>query len=235
MGSVFLTEDAAKTILKRHPRANSFLEEIKQGSIERECREEICTYEEAREAFENDEKTREFWREYSKGLQGDSTAGNSWYPFYLAFPLIVGLFVVLVVVLVVCKCVYRKKARTQSVYMRNGPQEAMGEAGLAADSSAYPHQQSSTLHSPMEELYDSIGMPVGFIGYGDTRSDSVSTRLSNCDPPPSYEEATGEVGVRDRETTEHHLDPPPHYEEIGSSSTPTTIVIVPPVTATTTK
>jgi len=30
---------------------------MKQGSIQRECREEICTYEEAREAFENDEKT----------------------------------------------------------------------------------------------------------------------------------------------------------------------------------
>lgn len=33
------------------------LEELKQGNIQRECREEICTYEEAREAFENDEKT----------------------------------------------------------------------------------------------------------------------------------------------------------------------------------
>lgn len=33
------------------------LEEMKQGNIQRECREEICTYEEAREAFENDEKT----------------------------------------------------------------------------------------------------------------------------------------------------------------------------------
>lgn len=30
---------------------------MKQGNIQRECREEVCTYEEAREAFENDEKT----------------------------------------------------------------------------------------------------------------------------------------------------------------------------------
>lgn len=30
---------------------------MKQGNIQRECREEICNYEEAREAFENDEKT----------------------------------------------------------------------------------------------------------------------------------------------------------------------------------
>lgn len=54
---MFLTEDKANSVLKRYPRANTFLEEIKQGDIEHECREEICSYEEAREAFENEEKT----------------------------------------------------------------------------------------------------------------------------------------------------------------------------------
>lgn len=54
---VFLPADAAHSVLRRLRRANSFLEEMKQGNIQRECREEICTYEEAREAFENDEKT----------------------------------------------------------------------------------------------------------------------------------------------------------------------------------
>nr|XP_033805452.1 transmembrane gamma-carboxyglutamic acid protein 1 [Geotrypetes seraphini]XP_033805453.1 transmembrane gamma-carboxyglutamic acid protein 1 [Geotrypetes seraphini]XP_033805454.1 transmembrane gamma-carboxyglutamic acid protein 1 [Geotrypetes seraphini]XP_033805455.1 transmembrane gamma-carboxyglutamic acid protein 1 [Geotrypetes seraphini] len=232
MGDVFLSEDAANTVLKRHPRANSFMEEMKQGNIERECREEICSYEEAREAFENYEKTDEFWKEYTKGLQKDSDTRSTWYPFYIAFPLIVGLFVILVVILVVCKCVYRKKARSQSMYMHNGPQSAMAEAGAASENSAYPHQQSSALPSPLEELYDSSGMQVGFASYGDTRSDSVSTRLSNCDPPPSYEEATGEMGIGHNETTEHHLDPPPQYEEIGSSSIPTTVIIVPPMATT---
>lgn len=54
---VFLTDAKANTVLKRYPRANVFLEELKQGNIERECMEERCDYEEAREAFENDEKT----------------------------------------------------------------------------------------------------------------------------------------------------------------------------------
>lgn len=54
---VFLPADAAHSVLRRLRRANSFLEEMKQGNIQRECREEICTFEEAREAFENDEKT----------------------------------------------------------------------------------------------------------------------------------------------------------------------------------
>ncbi|XP_066033102.1 transmembrane gamma-carboxyglutamic acid protein 1 isoform X3 [Chamaea fasciata] len=78
MDSVFLTEDKANSVLKRYPRANTFLEEIKQGDIEHECREEICSYEEAREAFENEEKTKEFWKVYKNGLQGESNTGHSW-------------------------------------------------------------------------------------------------------------------------------------------------------------
>lgn len=54
---VFLTEEKANSVLKRYPRANGLFEEIRQGNIERECKEEVCTYEEAREAFENHEKT----------------------------------------------------------------------------------------------------------------------------------------------------------------------------------
>lgn len=54
---MFLPADAAHSVLRRLRRANFLLEEMKQGNIQRECREEICTYEEAREAFENDEKT----------------------------------------------------------------------------------------------------------------------------------------------------------------------------------
>lgn len=54
---VFLQQSTAHSVLRRLRRGNYFLEEIKQGNIQRECREEICSYEEAREAFENDEKT----------------------------------------------------------------------------------------------------------------------------------------------------------------------------------
>jgi hypothetical protein len=54
---VFLTGEKANSVLKRYPRANGLFEEIRQGNIERECKEEVCTFEEAREAFENNEKT----------------------------------------------------------------------------------------------------------------------------------------------------------------------------------
>ncbi|MED6240323.1 hypothetical protein ATANTOWER_019392 [Ataeniobius toweri] len=40
--------------------------EDQKGNLERECREEICNYEEAREVFENIPQTDAFWKEYTK-------------------------------------------------------------------------------------------------------------------------------------------------------------------------
>uniref|UniRef100_A0A8B9Q5I9 Protein Z, vitamin K dependent plasma glycoprotein n=1 Tax=Apteryx owenii TaxID=8824 RepID=A0A8B9Q5I9_APTOW len=54
--TVFLSADDANKVIKRHRRASFLLlEEVLQGSLERECLEERCTREEAREVFENDE------------------------------------------------------------------------------------------------------------------------------------------------------------------------------------
>lgn len=57
-GPVFLDKWEAEIVLQRPRRANTgALEEILKGNLERECIEERCSFEEAREAFENDEKT----------------------------------------------------------------------------------------------------------------------------------------------------------------------------------
>ncbi|XP_062370952.1 transmembrane gamma-carboxyglutamic acid protein 1 [Cinclus cinclus] len=228
MDSVFLTEDKANSVLKRYPRANTFLEEIKQGDIEHECREEICSYEEAREAFENEEKTKEFWKVYKNGLQGESNTGHSWYSFYLAFPLIIGLFVILIVIFVIWRCLFKKKMRRQSVYVHRGAHGALGDG---ADGRGPLPPPLSIVHSPQEEMYEVSGLSPGGLSYSDARSDSISTRLSNCDPPPSYEEATGEISVR-RSETEQHLDPPPQYEDIVNSSSASAIALTPIVTST---
>ncbi|CAB1327640.1 unnamed protein product [Coregonus sp. 'balchen'] len=56
--AVFLERDDAHVVLDRSRRANSgYFEEMKQGNLERECVEEICDYEEAREVFEDDGRT----------------------------------------------------------------------------------------------------------------------------------------------------------------------------------
>ncbi|XP_037125413.1 coagulation factor IX-like [Syngnathus acus] len=60
---------AASEVLKRQRRFNTIFEEMKAGNLERECREETCDYEEAREIFEDDTKTMEFMAKYSDGDQ----------------------------------------------------------------------------------------------------------------------------------------------------------------------
>uniref|UniRef100_A0A672HHJ4 Growth arrest-specific 6 n=1 Tax=Salarias fasciatus TaxID=181472 RepID=A0A672HHJ4_SALFA len=54
---VILSPQEASQFLSRHRRANQVFEETKQGHLERECVEERCTKEEAREVFENDPET----------------------------------------------------------------------------------------------------------------------------------------------------------------------------------
>lgn len=55
---MFIDKREANAVLQRGRRANSgYLEELKKGNLERECVEEICDYEEAREVFENDDAT----------------------------------------------------------------------------------------------------------------------------------------------------------------------------------
>ncbi|XP_060089724.1 coagulation factor VII isoform X1 [Heteronotia binoei] len=55
--AVFLNHEEASSMLQRKKRANSFLEELKAGSLERECLEEQCSQEEAREIFQDDKRT----------------------------------------------------------------------------------------------------------------------------------------------------------------------------------
>uniref|UniRef100_A0A3B3WUI5 Coagulation factor IX n=1 Tax=Poecilia mexicana TaxID=48701 RepID=A0A3B3WUI5_9TELE len=56
--TLLLSEKTADSFLRRHKRENTgMFEEFLQGNLERECMEEKCNLEEAREIFENDEKT----------------------------------------------------------------------------------------------------------------------------------------------------------------------------------
>uniref|UniRef100_UPI00398EC6A8 coagulation factor X-like n=1 Tax=Pristiophorus japonicus TaxID=55135 RepID=UPI00398EC6A8 len=63
--SVFLPSNIARALLGRQKRANFLLEELRVGNLERECMEEYCTFEEAREVFENEEEAWNFMNSYS--------------------------------------------------------------------------------------------------------------------------------------------------------------------------
>ncbi|XP_046887497.1 coagulation factor VIIi [Hypomesus transpacificus] len=65
--AVFIEREDAHVLFHRHKRANSgFFEELKQGNLKRECIEEICNYEEAREVFEDEDQTKQFWMNYNR-------------------------------------------------------------------------------------------------------------------------------------------------------------------------
>lgn len=66
--TVFLTSENANQVIQRTKRENlMFIEEFRKGNLERECLEEVCTYEEARETFEDKDKTDTFWKTYYEG------------------------------------------------------------------------------------------------------------------------------------------------------------------------
>ncbi|CAI5638749.1 unnamed protein product [Oreochromis niloticus] len=75
---VFLNSHLASQVLVRNRRANQMFEELKAGNLERECVEEICDHEEAREVFEQPDKTEKFWNKYldCKGTRMSRTAKN---------------------------------------------------------------------------------------------------------------------------------------------------------------
>uniref|UniRef100_A0A2K6AGH0 Vitamin K-dependent protein C n=1 Tax=Mandrillus leucophaeus TaxID=9568 RepID=A0A2K6AGH0_MANLE len=62
LDSVFSSSERAHQVLRIRKRANSFLEELRPSSLERECVEEICDFEEAKEIFQNvDDTVRPPW------------------------------------------------------------------------------------------------------------------------------------------------------------------------------
>ncbi|XP_036379713.1 transmembrane gamma-carboxyglutamic acid protein 2-like isoform X1 [Megalops cyprinoides] len=64
--NVFLVEDTAMSFLSRSLLYNNWdFELVVPGNLERECMEEICNYEEAREVFEDKTQTDIFWKTYS--------------------------------------------------------------------------------------------------------------------------------------------------------------------------
>ncbi|KAM8898291.1 coagulation factor IXb isoform 1-T1 [Spinachia spinachia] len=69
-GTVFVSPQTADAVLRRLRRYNSrVFEELQPGNLERECVEELCTMEEAREVFEDNDKTAVFWARYVDGDQ----------------------------------------------------------------------------------------------------------------------------------------------------------------------
>uniref|UniRef100_A0A8C5SE14 Proline rich and Gla domain 4 n=2 Tax=Laticauda laticaudata TaxID=8630 RepID=A0A8C5SE14_LATLA len=71
---VVILAEKANLFIGRHLLYNRFdFELITQGDLERECYEEQCNFEEAREIFQDSKKTMSFWYEYTLRSPGSKT------------------------------------------------------------------------------------------------------------------------------------------------------------------
>uniref|UniRef100_A0A1A7YVV1 Proline rich Gla (G-carboxyglutamic acid) 1 n=1 Tax=Iconisemion striatum TaxID=60296 RepID=A0A1A7YVV1_9TELE len=201
MGSVFLPASTANSLLKRLRRANFLLEEIKLGNIQRECREEVCTYEEAREAFENDEKTRRFWEEYVRessppgGL--NSVVGGA-QSLYVIVPLVLVGLIIAAIAITAWRCHTRKRSQRSPSLGHSHHNHVLSVVSMDQWGRDYHHGDQSEL---------SIHSSPAYLG-----SEMTSGRGGVGDPPPSYEEAVGHTDVQ------IETEPPPQYEDIMNTS-----------------
>ncbi|XP_061103719.1 transmembrane gamma-carboxyglutamic acid protein 3 [Conger conger] len=217
MARAFLNQKDAHSLLKRFPRANGFLEELRQDNIERECVEESCSFEEAKEVFENKERTMEFWKLYTVNGHTESRSERT-DTVYMVVPLLGVALLVIIALFLIWRCQLQKATRrrpaySQNRYLSNRPARSLPRILVHRESPAHPEPAHA---EPPPRAPDPHPAPPGARAlYVQDPSLSVASRLSGATPPPSYEEVTGgHLESSSDETTAPYSDPPPKYEEI---------------------
>ncbi|KAF7237425.1 Transmembrane gamma-carboxyglutamic acid protein 3 [Varanus komodoensis] len=231
MGVTFLAAQKAHAVLKRFPRANGFLEEFRQGTIEQECVEEICSYEEVKEVFENKEKTMEFWKGYAYSVKdpADSTGRSD--AMYMVVPLLGVALLVIIALFIIWRCQLQKATRHRPSYGQS--RYLASRAGCSLSRVMVCHEASpSRAEAPCRRDSGSRGArggrggpgPAGQVDWALCPSEHAAlalSRLSSATPPPSYEEVTGHSDCGSssgEEATVSYSDSPPVYEEIAAAA-----------------
>ncbi|KAM6392477.1 transmembrane gamma-carboxyglutamic acid protein 4 [Pluvialis apricaria] len=119
---VFTSEKEANLFIGRHLLNNRFdFEAFTADNLERECFEELCNYEEAREIFEDPDKTMDFWKDYSiKGPKikiGDETLQKINVTGLLISLVAAGVLLVIIALLIFYCCKSRCKSRQPPGYL----------------------------------------------------------------------------------------------------------------------
>ncbi|XP_007244518.2 transmembrane gamma-carboxyglutamic acid protein 3 isoform X1 [Astyanax mexicanus] len=235
MAAAFLDVKDAHSLLKRFPRANGFLEEFRQGNIERECVEESCSFEEANEVFGEKEKTSEFWKKRNGNTVNSNAATHSERAdtIYMVVPLLGVALLIIIALFLIWRCQLQKATRrrpayTQNRYLANRNARSLPRILVHRDGPSHTDTShdgpsvvvssggergggASTTQEPSNHCSQA---PNGRGLYVQDSSVSVASRLSGATPPPSYEEVTGHLESSSDETTAPYSDPPPKYEEI---------------------
>ncbi|XP_044116868.1 transmembrane gamma-carboxyglutamic acid protein 4 [Neovison vison] len=174
---VFTAKEEANLFIRRHLLYNRFdLELFTPGDLERECIEELCNYEEAREIFVDEDKTMAFWKEYS--VKGPTTKSDANREKVDVMGLLTGLiaagvflviFGLLGYYLCITKCNRQQYPSSSAAYVRTGRH-------TPSIIFRRPEEAALTLSPPTME--DS-GLP--------SYEQAVAlTRKHNVSPPPPY-------------------------------------------------
>ncbi|XP_056141315.1 transmembrane gamma-carboxyglutamic acid protein 3 [Lampris incognitus] len=236
MAAAFLDDKDAHSLLKRLPRANGFLEEFRQGNIERECGEESCSFEEANEVFENKERTMEFWKTRSVYTVSSNGEGRSERAdtVYMVVPLLGVALLIIIALFLLWRCQLQKATRRRPAYTQNrylaNNRGARSLPRILVHRETPSHSDTSHQESSLRPTVVVSGAERGACAqpnshhthqqnpralYVQDSSLSVASRLSGATPPPSYEEVTGHLESSGEETSApSYSDPPPKYEEI---------------------
>ncbi|KAG9351961.1 hypothetical protein JZ751_023212, partial [Albula glossodonta] len=213
------------------------MEELRQDNIERECVEESCSFEEAKEVFENKERTMEFWKLYTVSGHTETRSERT-DTVYMVVPLLGVALLIIIALFLIWRCQLQKATRrrpayTQNRYLANRNSRSLPRILVHRDSPSHsesPHTEP-TVRSAMVVSGGGSGgggggssssapsdphphPPNSRALYVQDTSISVASRLSGATPPPSYEEVTGHLESSSDETTAPYSDPPPKYEEI---------------------
>uniref|UniRef100_A0A4W4GP58 Gla domain-containing protein n=1 Tax=Electrophorus electricus TaxID=8005 RepID=A0A4W4GP58_ELEEL len=179
--------------------ANGFLEEFRQGNIERECVEESCSFEEANEVFENKEKTTRSIYAVNSNNESRSERADT---VYMVVPLLGVALLIIIALFLIWRCQLQKATRRRPAYTQN---RYLANRNTRSLPRILVHRDSP---SHAEISHTSSGVAP------DSSQNGGQAPNSRATPPPSYEEVTGHLESSSDETTAPYSDPPPKYEEI---------------------
>nr|XP_033817969.1 transmembrane gamma-carboxyglutamic acid protein 2 [Geotrypetes seraphini] len=166
---VFLNDWAAHRFLGRKLLYNHWDFEIFiPDNLERECKEEVCNYEEARECFEDDQITKQFWDKYPhNGKGGDSAVTPAIDVAGLVAGLIATIVLLIMGTLVALYCVkYRARERSQ------------GRVPVSLTSSALPTEDVPLTRLPRHQP-EAPGLP--------SYEQALEASGTYDAPPPPYQ------------------------------------------------
>ncbi|NXI59094.1 TMG4 protein, partial [Chloroceryle aenea] len=172
---VFTSAKEANLFIGRHLLNNRFdFEAFTADNLERECFEELCNYEEAREIFEDSDKTMDFWKDYTiKGPKikiGNETLQKINVTGLLISLVAAGVVLVTIALFIFYCCKSRCKSRQPPGYLSY-------VRSRRRNSSIFRRHEEISLN-PLPPRTDDSGLP--------TYEQAVTSDGQHNVPPPPY-------------------------------------------------